>query len=128
MKLHGARAREGGKARTVLLVILGVVLVLGIGGYLLFDFGMDVIAEQVGNDLRDNPVIRRHVGEIQTLELDFTATSAAPGKDTFVFKLTGSKANAELTADLVTTEEDVEKVTAGSIRLADGATYDLFEE
>ncbi len=81
------RSRESGGAGMIILIIVAVLVVIGVGGYFVVQFGFDVIAEQVKTDIRDNPVILEHIGNINEIELDLTKSSASGAEDEFVFNL-----------------------------------------
>jgi hypothetical protein len=83
---------------------------------------------QVAADIKDNPVILQHIGDISTIKIDWTATGDAPGEDVFVFHVRGSKGEGVLTAECVTVDADREDVVSGTLRLSSGDTVDLFPE
>lgn len=105
-------------------LILGVVAV--VAGGLLIKFGLGFFAEQVEADLRDNPVIIEHLGQLEELKLDFEATLAAPGEDDYVFEASGTKGTGTLRVTSVTVDDETEDVVAGTLQLASGEEFDLF--
>ena len=119
---------SSGKGSTVLLIVLGVVVLLVVAVGAVTWYGLDLVAEQVKADIEDNPVIVEHIGRIESIELDFSASADAPGDDTFVFELKGTKGSGVLTAEVVTVGDEHEEVRSGTLRLASGETVDLFPE
>lgn len=124
-----------GGGRTTMGIIIGcagcgvlAAVTVAIGGWLLVSFGLNLFTEQVAKALRDNSVVREHLGELKELELDFLASSAESGPDDFVFHATGSEASGTITATCITVDADTEEVTAGTLRLENGETYDLFPD
>lgn len=104
-----------------------VVLLIG-GGMWIASWGIDVVAQQVANDIENNPVIVQHIGLINSIEVDWTASMAEPGEDVFVFELSGSKGRGVLVAESKTIDVDTENVTWGRLKLPSGEQYDLFED
>ena len=87
---------------------------------------LDDFEQQVAVDLKGNPVILRHIGEITSIDTDWSATGEEPGDDVFVFRVTGTKGDASLVAECITVDADHEDVVSGSLRLPSGETVDLF--
>jgi hypothetical protein len=123
-----ADRRSDGKIGTVLLVILGILVVVGVGFYFVGKWGLDLVAEQVKADIQDHPVILEHIGAIEEIEFDFGATTAIEADDVFVFNLKGGKGNGVLTAQVVSEGADRERVVSGKLRLPTGETIDLFPD
>jgi len=118
------------KSRTGLIVgiVVGVVLfavLLCCGGLWL---GKRMFDDQVKAALQENPVVTEHIGTIQEAEMDLEGTGNAEGEDAFVFRLRGSKGSGVVTAEIVTVDGDTEEVVSGTLRMDDGATYDLVPE
>ena len=62
------------------LVVGGAVVCLACcGGAAMF--GMNVVAEQVADDLRGNPVLEEHIGPITSIETNWVKSMAAGGDD-----------------------------------------------
>jgi hypothetical protein len=105
----------------------GVLLLVGgccVGGYFLMTFGMDVVGEQVVKQIRDDPAVREHIGEIQECEWNMTASAAEGGEDTLVFDLRGSKGSGRLTVETTDSGDEVEVLLA-TLRLSDGREIEL---
>lgn len=90
--------------------------------------GLDVFANDVESELRDNPVIIEHIGRIDELEVDLTASLSTEEEDDFVFKVRGTKGSGLIHATCVTIDDGTEEVTSGTIQLESGETLDLFPE
>lgn len=118
-------AQSGRVGLGCVVIVVLVLAAIGAAVYFIGKAGVDIIAEQVKVDIRDNPVILEHLGNLQTLELDLKATAAASGEDVYVFQATGTKGKGEIRATVVTVS-DTERVKEGTLRLESGATHDLF--
>ncbi len=118
--------RTGCVVAIVLAALAGIVLVAG--GVWLMGFGLDVFAEQVKQDIQDNPVVLEHIGRIETIEANLSATAAEPNEDIFVYEIEGTKSNAVLTAVTITVDANTEKVTWGQLRMPSGEVLDLFPD
>jgi len=88
--------------------------------------GLDVFADEVGAELRNNPVIIEHIGRIEELEVDLKMSFATEGENDFVFRARGTKGSGLINATCVTNDDGVEEVVAGTIQLDSGETLDLF--
>ena len=118
--------RSSGKVSTGCLVGgLVFVVVFGVGGYFLWDYTKKLLAEKVKVQVRDNPVVREHLGELETVEIDLTATSASDDEDELVFQAQGSKGAGELRVEF---DNDGERIERGTLRLPSGKSYDLFPD
>ena len=104
------------------------VLATILGGWAMVRFGLNVFASEVEADLRDNPVIVEHLGRIEELEVDLTASITTEGNDDFVFRARGTKGAGLISATCVTNDDGVEEVIAGTIQLDSGETLDLFPD
>jgi hypothetical protein len=114
---------------TWLWVLLGggmlmMVICCG-GGILLTRFVVGVLAVEVKDQLRDNPKIREHIGEITQFDMDFTGSMAAEGDDTYRYNVRGTKGFGELTVRHHTADDGKEVVDEASLRLADGKTVQV---
>lgn len=83
-------------------------------------FGMNVLTEEVAGQLRDNPKFREHIGELQTMNIDVTRTTAADDDDTFIYRVKGSKGVGVITVKHITDDEGNEQIVEASLRLPDG--------
>lgn len=118
---------ESGKASAGCLIWVAVaIVVVAVASYGVVRFGIELIEDEVRRDLAGNPVLLEHLGEIQDLSLDFTASRELPGENDFAFEIRGAKASGVLRATVLTGDDELEHVTAGTITLANGDEYDLF--
>lgn len=83
--------------------------------------GFNVIEADLKNQLRDNPDIRQHLGEISEFETNFSKSFATDDEDEFVYDVNGSKGSAELT---IKSDDYGETTTIESVvmRLSTGET------
>jgi hypothetical protein len=125
-----AAPRKSGKRLGWIIAGVGGLSILlccgGIAG--LAYFGMGLVATEVRNLVREHPVVVEHIGEIQTIKLNFTETGAADDADTFVYDLTGTKGRGVLTAKHVTNAAGDEELVSGTLRLPNGEEYDLMQD
>ena len=119
---------HSGRAHTWLIVLLGLLVVLAVGGYALFRWGTDILEREVEVLLRDNPVIVEHIGRIRSFELDFTASSAEPDENTFIYRIVGEKGEGEVAVESITNDDGAEEIRSGRLRMSSGEAYDLMPE
>lgn len=121
------------KPRSRLPVILlglfsaGGILLVAVVGYLGYT-GWQAFQAQTRSALEANPVIRENIGAIETIEFDLSKSSEFEDVNTFVMRVSGSLGEGEVTAALVTRDEDTEELVDGELRLADGRVLPLFPE
>ncbi|WFC42333.1 hypothetical protein [Pseudoxanthomonas sp. SE1] len=82
--------------------------------------GADLFTRQAQEAAQRYPLIRQHIGQITTFEIDTEATGAAPGMNTFVFDVTGDKGRGRLEADFITVDAGTERLGKGVLTLANG--------
>ena len=129
MQTRIRRELESGKVSSGCLIIVAVVIVVVIGGgYMLYRTGVGMLAEMVQVAIRDNPVVLEHIGNIEEIEFDVKGTAAFGQKDILVFNVEGSKGSGELRVVIAEDKREGEQVSInqGSLRMADGQTFDLF--
>jgi hypothetical protein len=107
------------------VVVLAGVLVMGLVTAVVV-YGLGLVSDQVQVDLRGNPVMQAHVGEVIHFDVNITRSMMEPDAETFVFDVKGVKGSGRVIAKCVTVDADREKVTAGRLRLDSGTEYDLF--
>lgn len=123
----GRPPREPGKGCVVsgfagcLIAILAVVA--GIIG--LWRAGKGAWEEEVGEALRDDEMVVKHLGRLEDVEVDFGHTMALEGDDLFVFRLTGTRGTG--LARLQIDDSDGVRVVAGTLQLEDGSTVKLLD-
>ena len=84
-----------------ILGILGVLTVGGIfvccgGGYFMFRFGTQAVADAVKSSISADPVIQEHIGNITDISMNLTATGAAGGGDKMVLDIKGDKGTGQV--------------------------------
>lgn len=111
--------------KTVILILAGCgfLIVAGCCGFAFWGWGL--FTDQAKDALNANPVIQEHIGNIESIETDFTATGNAEGDDVFVFRIKGPKGSGVVTAEFISTGADSEEVRSGTLELDSGETYDL---
>lgn len=104
--------------------VVGVVCgVLCCGGAAYF--GFNLMATELEVVLRDNAQIHQHLGDLQSVRHNFMKTIADNDDDTWVFDLTGSKSNGELTVIQTTGDEGDQVFHRATLRLPDGQTIEI---
>ncbi len=121
---YAPRRSSGG---SLLLWVLGggallVALVCCGGGVALLAFTKSYMQAEVKNQLRDNPKLREQIGELETVELDFSGTMAEDDDETFRYHVKGSKGSGELT---VIESPDDETIVEAELRLKDGTKVQI---
>lgn len=114
----------------IVVAIVGTISVLCIGlccgGFVwLMSFGLNILGEQVAEQLRDNPVILEHIGQIQTCDVDFSKSAAHADEDTMVYKIEGTKGKGELVAQSESTADGNEIVIWAELRLPSGEKIEV---
>ncbi len=95
-----------GRRKLVVIGITGFTLLIlvAIGG--LVFWGRGLFVDQAKEAFNDNSVIHQHIGAVDEIEVDFTATARADGEDVFVFRIEGPKETGVVTAELVSVDAD----------------------
>jgi hypothetical protein len=95
--------RKGSKVWIWVLATLGVLALLGAlvccgGGYFAFQAGQSMLADAFKEQLQDTEVIRQHIGDIESMSLNLSATGEAAGGTggTLVFDISGSKGSGQV--------------------------------
>ena len=103
-------------------VVVGGVLLLICGGgcVALVVFGLNVAEEEITAQLRDNPKLREHIGEIQSLNMDIVASGAQDDSDVFVYNVKGDKGSGKLTIREGTGNNFETIVEEATLRMPDG--------
>ena len=86
---------------------------------------MDRIVADIEDQLRDHPQLRAEVGEIQSLELNWSKTLNAEDEDVNVMDLQGSTGSGELTVSSTTNDQNQEDIAWATLRTSDGRTINL---
>ncbi|MCA9026284.1 MAG: hypothetical protein KDA86_13845 [Planctomycetaceae bacterium] len=129
----GSGPQPGGSNKALMIgVFAGVGLLVCLlccgGGIAFFYFGTSVLAEEIRNELKVNPVVQEKVGNIKELEIDWIKSGAADGEDDFVLRIFGDKASGYVTVESITDIDGNEEVVSGTLELDSGETFDLFPE
>lgn len=106
------------------LGIAFAVMCCGGGGGLMM-MGMNMIAADIEVQLRDHDQLRAEVGEIQSLDVNWSKTFNDDNEDIMVFDLKGSEGNGELTVDSYTDDDGNEQIRSATLRTSDGRTVEL---
>ena len=110
----------------IALAVAGVVLLVCGGGCgALVVVGLNVAEEEIAVQLRDNPKLRDHVGEIESLDMDIIASGAEDDDDVFVYRVKGNKGSGKLTIREGTTDGFDTTVEEATLRLPDGTTVQI---
>jgi hypothetical protein len=110
----------------IALAVAGaVLLVCGGGCGALVFVGLNVAEEEIAVQLRDNPKLREHVGEIESLDMDIIASGAEDDDDVFVYRVKGSKGSGKLTIREGTSDDFDTIVEEATLRLPDGTTVPI---
>jgi hypothetical protein len=104
----------------MLLLCLGGTAVIGLMG-----IGAKVMEVEVRDQLRDNPKLREHIGEIRSFEVDSAGSFAESDSNTFRYKVEGTTGSGEMTVRHITSEDDKEVVEEAHLRLSDGTQVQI---
>jgi hypothetical protein len=105
----------------ILLGVGGLGSVCCVGGVVGIGlFGLNIVAAEVADQIRDEPEFREHIGELQSLDFDFVATSAKNDDETFVYNAKGDKGSGVLTVKQTEDENWNNVIVEASLRLPDG--------
>ena len=97
-----AGEESGNKTCLVMGIIfggLGVLLLCGGCCFGMFYFRMDSVADDIEADLRGNPVMAEHIGEVESLEAEVTSSNAFTNQ--YVFRVTGTRNSGTIEADCI---------------------------
>jgi hypothetical protein len=105
----------------ILLGVGALLVVLVCGGVIgVVKFGFNIIEAEIRNQVRDEPVLIEHIGQIEKMDVDLTESAALNDDDTFVYHVTGSKGSGVLTVKHVTNDAGDEEIQSADLRLPDG--------
>ncbi len=88
-------------------------------------FGFNLMATELEVAIRDNAQVREHIGDLQSVSLNFMKSIADDDDDTWVYNLKGSKAQAEMIVNQTTGDSGDEVFHSAKLRLADGTMIDI---
>lgn len=109
------------------LLLFGGVAICGCCGGIVY-FGFGVLSTEIANELRDNPTLREHVGEIQSFDVNFVASAAEEDEDAYVYEVVGDKGSGTVTVKSITDDEGNEEIIWARLRTPDGTTVELVSE
>lgn len=105
----------------IALAISGVLLIVCGGGCVgLVMFGLNISEEEIKAQLQDNPKIREHIGEIESIDMDIVASGAEDDSDVFVYRIKGDKGSGRITIREGAGEGYDTLVEEATLRLPDG--------
>jgi hypothetical protein len=105
----------------IIFGVAGVIVVgCGLAGFGIVRLGMTVVADAVENQLGDNPVLREQIGELESVESDFAATSS-DFDEPFVFHVRGDRGEGRITAQLSADNQ----VLWARLKLPSGEEFEL---
>ena len=96
------------------------------GGLVYFGFG--VLSTEIANELRDNPALREHIGEIQSFDVNFVASAAEEDENVYVYDVVGDKGSGTVTVKSLTDSDGSEEIIWARLRTSDGTTVELVSE
>jgi hypothetical protein len=126
--IQTTRPRRSGKMWLLIagVIVSGGLLLVCCGGLgALGYFGLGVITTEIEDQLRDNPVLRDKVGDIQSFDMDLTRSVAADEEDVWVYQVQGSKAQGVITVNHVTDDDGNEQIQTAKLKLSSGEEFDL---
>ena len=110
----------------IALAMGGILLLVCGGGCMgLLIFGMNISEQEIITQLRDNPKLREHIGEIQSLNIDLVASSAQDESEVFVYNVKGNKGSGTLTIHEGTSDDFETLVEEATLRLPDGTQVQI---
>lgn len=131
----GSPQQQPPRKRSPWLIVLIILLVVGGGGiaiccgggYFAMQKGLDVFAESVKEDLRNDPVIRQQLGEVQSVEMDFSASAQASQGDqqVMVFDVEGTKGSGRVRGEVMKSDPNQVRLENARLELPDGSTHEL---
>lgn len=113
----------------IVLLVLGLVFgsigvaCAGCAGLVWWGWGQ--MEEEIVAQIRTNPVVLEHVGEVRSCEMDLAASLDEEEVEVFWFDVAGAKGEGRIWVRSVTRDDGAEEVVAGELRTSAG-TYDLF--
>ena len=126
------RRKQPDKTWLIVSLILGAVG----GGFLLccgatvalFNWALNDTTRTVRDGLTDNPVIREHLGEVQSFKMQKWASVMHDNEETYLFRIEGSLASGTITADCWPDDEGDDRAYSGVLTLDSGESFDLIPD
>lgn len=108
------------------IVLLVVICVVTIGSGLFFWLSWITFSDEIKASLNSNPIIEKHIGNVNEIEIDLAATGNETNDDVFVFTIEGSKNTGLLKVEIE--PESLSYILSGTIKLPSGEIYDLIPQ
>jgi hypothetical protein len=86
---------------------------------------LQIVTTEIEDQLSDNPVMREHIGDIESFEMDWSRSFADEDDDTFIYQVRGSKGEGRVTVQHITNDAGDEEILSAQLRLPSGETFDL---
>lgn len=101
------------------------------GGVLMM--GMELVEEEIARDLKTDPVIQQHLGEVKSVELhlwdsimeEINHPTADDEESWYAFDVEGTKAKGRVVGKSVTNEDGEEELREGRLLLPGGQEFKL---
>lgn len=105
--------------------LLGALVCCG-GGYFAYQAGTGMMAEAYTSQLNNNPVIQEHIGDIESMNFDLTATTeqAEASGGAMAFKISGTKGSGILLIHQAP-GGDGERIERAELVLPDGTRHEV---
>lgn len=107
-------------------IILLIILILVTICFGIFWVGWNTFSDEIKASLNSNPIIEKHIGNVNEIEIDLAATGNEMNDDVFVFTVEGS-----INSGLLKVEIDsgsLSYILSGTIKLPSGEIYDLIPQ
>ncbi len=123
--------KKGSKTCLIVSLVLGGLLLCVLcccgGGYFLMNVGGSQFAESARLAVQDDPTVQEHIGEIQSIELDWMQSierQSQPGEERmFAFTISGTKGSGTLT--IYINEANQAEAETGELLTEDGELHYL---
>ena len=108
------------------IVLLVVICVVTISSGLFFWLGWITYSDEIKASLNSNPIIEKHIGNVNEIAIDLAATGNETNDDVFVFTVEGSKNTGLLKVEIE--PGSLSYILSGTIELPSGEIYDLIPQ
>jgi len=127
------RRRRPRKSNNAWLIVGIVGGVIG-GGFLLcggaclatVNFFLNDTTRSVQDGLTDNDVVREHIGEVHSFQMEKWDSLFNADEDDYIFRVEGSLGSGTLTAACWTDDDGIDHPYAGELVMDNGETFNLF--
>lgn len=119
------REKRQGCCLLTSLGLAGLLILSCCGGLGTLGFmGFRLMTEEIEVQLKRHPALVEQVGEVQSIELDFVASTETP-ENVWVYRVRGSKGEGKLIVEHITNNEGVEEILSAKLQLPDGREVQL---